>query len=89
MRPRINTFGKISKSELQEYLTQNYVFGFIAKKNEHTILYTYKMMFRSNRNNPEELYIEVSNTSKLVLKAWTNKGIIFNSINELKKYTKK
>ena len=32
------------------------------------------------------IFIEISKTSKLVLKAWTNKGVSFKNIDELKKY---
>lgn len=89
MRPRINKFGKITLNELHNYLKDNYVFGFTVKRNISTLTYTFLMMFRDNRKDPEELYIEVSNTSKLVIKATTNKGKVFNNINELKQYTKK
>ena len=43
----------------------------------------------NTREQPEMLFVEVSKTSKLVLKAWTNKGKNFKSIDELKKYTKR
>jgi len=35
------------------------------------------------------LYVEVSQTSKLVIGAWTNWGKKFNNIDELKTYTKR
>jgi hypothetical protein len=89
MRPRINKFGKITLNELHDYLENNYVFGFTVKRNISTLTYTFLMMFRDTRKGPEELYIEVSNTSKLVIKATTNKGKVFNNIDELKQYTKK
>ena len=37
----------------------------------------------------KKYYIEVSNNSKLVIGASTNRGKIFNNIDELKQYTKK
>lgn len=89
MRPRINKFGKITFNELQSYLFDNYVFGFTVKRNVSTITYTLLMMFRDNKKAPEELYVEVSKNSKLVIAASTNKGKQFNDIDELKKYTKK
>lgn len=89
MRPRINYFGKITYNELNQYLTENQVYGFTAKINDSTIVYSYHIMFRKNKENPEMLFIEVSQNSKLVLKAWTNKGNVFNNIDELKKYTKR
>ena len=89
MRPRINKFGKITLNELNDYLEDNYVFGFTVKRNISTLTYTFLMMFRDTRKDPEELYIEVSNASKLVIKATTNKGKVFNNIDELKQYTKK
>jgi len=89
MRPRINKFGKITLSELQTYLKDNYVFGFTVKRNVSTLIYTFLIMFRENKKDPEELYIEVSNNSKLVIGASTNRGKIFNNIDELKQYTKK
>ena len=46
-------------------------------------------MFRETKKDPEMLFVEVSKASKLVLKAWTNKGRKFNNIDELKKYTKR
>jgi len=89
MRPRINTFGKITRKELEKYLNENQVYGFTVKINESTLTYTYHMMFRKNKEKPEMLYVEVSQASKLVLKAWTDKGVSFKNIDELKKYTKR
>lgn len=89
MRPRINKFGKVSYHEINDYLTNNYVYGFTIKKSYNSLLYLYKMMFRSNKDKPETLFVEASKTSKLVINAWTNKGIKFNNIEELKKYTSK
>ena len=89
MRPRINKFGKITYKELNTYLIENQVYGFLAKRNECTITYSYHIMFRKNKEAPEMLFVEVSSTSKLVLNAWTNKGINFQNIEDLKKYTKK
>lgn len=89
MRPRISSFGKITYSEINEYLIENCVYGFTAKRNEKTIVYSFNMMFRKNKENPEMLYLEVSSSSKLVLKAWTSKGTILNNVEELKQYTKK
>lgn len=89
MRPRINTFGKITYKELHEYLTENQVYGFTAKIEICTIIYSYHIMFRENKKDPEMLFVEVSQTSKLVLRAWTDRGMKFNNADELKKYTKK
>ena len=89
MRPRINTFGRITKKELEKYLNENQVYGFTVKILESTLVYSYNMMFRKNKEQPEMLFIEVSRASKLVLKAWTNKGVKFNNVEDLKKYAKK
>ena len=89
MRPRINGFGKITRKELDKYLTENQVYGFTVKINESTFVYSYHIMFRENKTDPEMLFVEVSKSSKLVLKAWTNRGKTFNNIDELKKYTKR
>ena len=89
MRPRINTFGRITRKELEAYLNENQVYGFTVKILESTLIYSYDMMFRKNKEQPEMLFVEVSRASKLVLKAWTNKGVKFNNVEELKRYTKK
>ncbi len=89
MRQRINKFGKITFGELHDYLESNYVFGFTVKINDSTFIYTFLIMFRDTRKEPEKLYIEVSKNSKLVISASTNKGKKFNNIDELKRYTKK
>lgn len=89
MRPRINNFGKISYKELKEYFTKNYVYGFTVKIDNDTLIYSFHIMFRETKKDPEMLFVEVSKTSKLVLKAWTNKGRKFNNVDELKKYTKR
>ena len=89
MRPRINKFGKVSYKEINDYLTNNHVYGFTVKESYDSLQYSYKMMFRSNKETPEIVFIEVSKTSKLVINAWTNKGIKFNNIEDLKKYTSK
>lgn len=88
MRPRINSFGKINRDELEIYFNENNVHGFTVKINDKTLVYSYYLMFRNLTKQPEMIYVEVSKTSKLVIKAWTEKGIKFNNIEELKKYTK-
>ena len=89
MRPRINTFGRITRKELEAYLNENQVYGFTVKILESTFVYSYNIMFRKNKEQPEMFFIEVSQASKLVLKAWTNKGVKFNNIEDLKQYIKK
>jgi len=86
MRPRINSFGKITRKELDNYLFNNYVHGFSVSIKETTFIYSYFIMFRKTKETPEILFVEVSKASKLVLGAWTNKGKKFNNIDELKKY---
>ena len=88
MRPRINNFGRISYTELNKYLYSNSVYGFTASTKDTTITYTYFIMFRNTKEDPEMLLIEVSRASKLVLKAWTDKGKKFNNVDELKRYTR-
>ena len=89
MRPRISSFGKITRKELDDYLFNNYVFGLTAKEDKNTFLYKYVIMFRKNKEQPEELYVKSSKTSKLILNAWTNKGKKFNNVDELLSYTEK
>ena len=88
MRPRINNFGRISYTELNKYLYSNSVYGFTASTKDTTITYTYFIMFRNTKEDPEMLLVEVSRASKLVLKAWTDKSKKFNNVDELKRYTK-
>ena len=90
MRPRITSFGKITRKELSDYFTNNYVFGStVEKHSDGKILYTYYMMFRHNKKQPEQIYVEVSGSSKIVLRAWSNNGIVFKNVDDLKSYTKK
>lgn len=89
MRPRINSFGKITRKELEKYLNENQVYGFTVKIKDNTFVYSYNMMFRRNKETPEMLFVEVSKASKLVLGAWTNKDKKFNNVNDLKNYTKR
>lgn len=86
MRPRINNFGRITRKELDSFLYDNQVYGFTVKINEITLIYSYHIMFRNTRSEPEMLFVEVSRASKLVLKAWTNRNKKFEKIDELKKY---
>jgi hypothetical protein len=88
MRPRINNFGKITRKELDSFLTENKVYGFVVKINDDNIVYSYNIMFRKTKEAPEMLFVKVSKTSKLVLGAWTDKYKKFNNIDELKKYVK-
>lgn len=89
MRPRINGFGKITRKELDIYLTENQVYGFTVKINDNIFTYSYHIMFRDNKKTPEMLYVKVSPNSKLVLGAYTDRGKIFKNIEELKQYTKR
>lgn len=87
MRPRVSKFGKIYFNELHKYLTDNYIFGFTVKRGD-PLKYKFLLMFRNTRKDPEELILEVSPNSKLILGAYTNKHK-FETIEELKKYTKR
>lgn len=89
MRPRISKFGKITRKELEKYLNDNQVYGFTVKVDGDILVYSYYMMFRNTKKEPENLYIKVSRNSKLVLSAWLENGREFNSVDELKKYTKR
>ena len=80
---------EITYRELDKYLLENQVYGFTAKIETCTIIYSYHIMYRENKKDPEMLFIEVSQSSKLVLRAWTDRGMKFNNVDELKKYTKK
>ena len=88
MRPRINSFGKIFYKDLNKYLMENQVYGFTVKIDNNTFIYSYHIMFRENKKDPEMLFIKVSSNSKLVLSAYTDRGRKFNSVDELKNYTK-
>lgn len=83
MRPRIGKFGRITYTELNEYLYNNNVFGFIAYRDEDVITYSYHILFRFNKKAPEMLYVKVSRKSKLVLGAYTDMHT-FESVDELK-----
>jgi hypothetical protein len=83
MRPRISNFGKITREELDKFLLDNKVYGFLAKRLENEIIYSYHIMFRHNKKQPELLYVKVSAQSKYVLSAWTDNHI-FKTIDELK-----
>ncbi len=89
MRPRINSFGKITKWDLDNYLCDNYVYPFAVKETENTLIYERVMVFRSNKNKPEHIFFEVSRNSKLVLNAWHENGNKFSNVEDLKKYCKK
>lgn len=88
-RPRLSTgFGKIKYSEIHRYLTNNNIQGYTVRVKDNMNIYSYMIMFRHNKKDPEILNIEVSYVSKLVLRAWTNSGKVFNNIDSLKTYTK-
>ena len=87
MRQRINSFGYIKYKDLNNYLTDNKVFGFTVKRGD-PLKYKFLIMFRDNKKAPEELYIEVSANSKIVLGAYTNNRK-FITLDELKQYTKR
>ncbi len=89
MRPRINKFGKITRKELDKFLIENQVYGFVVGIADNELIYSYNIMFRNAIKDPEMLYVKVSKTSKLVLGSWTNRGKKFNNIDELKKFIKR
>jgi hypothetical protein len=89
MRHRINKFGKITRKELENFLIENQVYGFVVSIADNELIYSYNIMFRNVIKDPEMLYVKVSKTSKLVLGSWTNRGKKFNNIDELKKFIKR
>lgn len=90
MRPRINPkFGILTREELFTHLYDNDVQGLIVKRVDDNILrYTFLLMFRSTREKPEEMFVEVSRQSGMVIKGWTNKRR-FENKEQLIKYTTK
>lgn len=87
MRPRINSkFGTISFEELFSHLKNNCVQGTVVKRLDNSNIYKFLIMFRSTRNRPESLCVEVSRKSKMVLGAWTDK-IKFETKKQLLNYT--
>lgn len=90
MRPRINKkFNTVKWEDLNDYFYDNYVFSCGAEVLERDIIYSRKLLFRSNKKDPEKIFIKVSRNSKFVIEAWDEHGQKFNSIDELKQYTKK
>lgn len=89
MRQRINSFGYIKYKDINKYLTENSVYGLTARFEDQYIVYSYVIMYRHNKKDPEELYVKVSQNSKLVVSACTNWGRKFNNVDELKNYTKR
>ena len=89
MRPRINSFGNIKFKELQEYLNSKQIYGHTIKINDdNTYTYSFAIMHRNTRKKPNNLFINVSQTSKNVIGAYESTGKRFNNINELKLYYK-
>ena len=89
MRPRMNsTFGVMKWKDLKDYFFNNYVFSFTVDINGNELTYMSYIMFRSNKKDPEKIYVKVSRTSKNVIGAWTDNKK-FNSIQEILDYTKR
>ena len=89
MRPRINSFGKITRKELDSYFVENQVYGITVKVDGNLLTYRYLMMFRNLNKEPEMINVMVSRTTKLVIKAWSETGRVFKNVEELKGYTKR
>lgn len=89
MRPRMNsTFGVMKWNDLKDYFFNNYVFSFTVDINDNELTYMSYIMFRSNKKDPEKIYVKVSRTSKNVIAAWTDNKK-FNNIQEILDYTKR
>lgn len=78
MRPRKSSFGVIPYKALQEQLNASKVYGLFVKILPDVLIYTYVVMFRDNKNHPEELYITVSRRSKLVIKIESDRREFLN-----------
>ena len=90
MHPHIiKSFGIISWHKLKDYFFDNNVYNYTVEIKDKTLVYTNLIMFRSNKKDPETIYIEVSRISKNVIGGWKSSGEKFNSINEILNYTKK
>ena len=73
MRPRKTTFGVMPFDELKKFFMDNQIWGFTVKEAPDFLTYTYHVMFRNNKEAPEELYVKVSRRSKLVTHIVSNK----------------
>ena len=88
MRPRKTTFGTMPYKELQKFLNDNDIWGHTVHEDPDFLTYTYLVMFRRNKEAPEELYVKVSRRSKLVIHLASNKRTFLSltdAIDKLKK----
>ena len=81
-------FGKFTWAALKEYFLNNSVYNYTVNVSDNVLTYKSLIMFRNNKLPPEQIYIKVSKTSKLVFDAYTDKRK-FNNIKEVLEYTKK
>ena len=84
MRPRIKLNWNISRIELDKWLIDNRIYGFVVDSS-HDKVFIYKsfIMYRDNKKSPEILYMVVSRQTKMVLDVYTD-NYKFKSLEDLK-----
>lgn len=89
MRPRISKFGMITRNALFEHFNKNYVWMLTVTIKDNVLIYHGEMMFRENKRPPEKIHITVSQTSKNVISAESERHGKFLNVDELLEYTKR
>jgi len=66
---------------LEKYLLENKCYGFTVKRNRHTLIYRFFMMYRHNKKLPKKINVIINKRSKDILKVFIEQEE-FDNINK-------
>lgn len=61
----------------------HYVNRHVDRSAGNSLTYSHSVLFRSNKEQPEELFIRVSMPGRIIISAWTSKGLTWPRLSDM------
>jgi hypothetical protein len=62
---------------------RHYVNRYVDRSPGNSLTYSHSVLFRDNKERPEELFIRVSMPGRIIISAWTSKGRTWSRIQDM------
>ena len=62
---------------------RHYVNRHVDRSAGNSLTYSHSVLFRSNKEQPEELFIRVSMPGRIIISAWTSKGLTWSRLSDM------
>lgn len=62
---------------------RHYVNRHVDRSAGNSLTYSHSVLFRSNKEQPEELFIRASIPGRIIISAWTSKGLTWSRLSDM------